>query len=204
MGRCHGMCVFQHFREISPGHCLLFPRPVRTHATQGHTYTCIHAQESEARPEAHPQREPEQKTASTVENHPKNSAGTHVPEVSSEVAAAVADDVIDLEDIPVHLLGINAIKKGAPIGSGGMSTVFNGKFGSMPVALKQAKYSVQTLLKEAEIITKMHHPNVIQVYGIWKNAQQQVFMVFIALVISLADVVVGVTDLIKSLVLVQR
>ena len=95
-----------------------------------------------------------------------------------EIAPVAVHDDINLEEIPVHLLGLNAIKKGAPIGRGGMSTVFNGKYGPIPVALKQAAYSVEALVNEAAIITKMHHPNVIQAYGIWKNADQEVFMVY--------------------------
>ena len=95
-----------------------------------------------------------------------------------EMAPPPLRNDVNLEDIPVHVLGLNAIKKGAPIGRGGMSTVFNGKYGPIPVALKQAVGSVQTLVNEAAIITKMHHPNVIQAYGICKNADQEVFMVY--------------------------
>ena len=87
----------------------------------------------------------------------------------------------NLEDIPVHVLGLYAIKKGAPIGRGGMSTVFNGKYGPIPVALKQAVDSVQVLVNEAAMISKMQHPNVIQSYGIWKNANEEVFMVCVIL-----------------------
>ena len=94
------------------------------------------------------------------------------------MAPVTVHEDVSLEEIPVHVLGLNAIKKGAPIARGGMSTVFNGKYGPIPVALKQAVGSVQILLNEAAIITKMHHPNVIQAYGIWKNADQEVFMVY--------------------------
>ena len=144
-----------------------------------------------------PQREPEQKTATP--DH--NSAGAHHIADSPEIAPAAADDVVDLENIPVHLLGLNAIKQGAPIGHVGMSKVFKGKYGPMPVALKQAVDSVQMLINEAAIITKIQHPNVIQVFGIWKNAEQEVFMVFITLVFCLADTCVGVLNakLIKTL-----
>ena len=85
-----------------------------------------------------------------------------------------------MEDIPVHMLGRNAIKKGAPIGQGGMSTVFKGKLGTMAVALKQAQGSVHTLLHEAQTIAKLDHRNVVKVFGIWENAEQQLFMVSIA------------------------
>merc|ERR1712205_286535 len=74
---------------------------------------------------------------------------------SPEMAAAVVHDDINLEEIPVHVLGLNAIKKGAPIARGGMSTVFNGKYGPIPVALKQAVDSVQMLVNEAAMISKM-------------------------------------------------
>ena len=97
------------------------------------------------------------------------------------MASAATGNDFDLENIPVHILGLDAIKKGAPLGRGGMSTVFNGKYGPMPVALKQAADSVQMLANEAAMITKLHHPNVVQVYGIWKNNEQQVFMVFVTM-----------------------
>ena len=98
---------------------------------------------------------------------------------SPQIAPVTMQEETNLEDIPVHVLGLDAIKKGAPIGRGGMSTVFNGKYGPIPVALKQAVGSVQMLVNEATIITKMHHPNVIQAYGIWKNADHEVFMVYV-------------------------
>ena len=125
--------------------------------------------------QAHVPEEPEQK----MDPNPGNplEGGEANPYLHEPVPAA-AEDVIDLENIPVHLVGLDAIKKGAPIGRGGMSTVFNGKYGPIPVALKQAAYSVQVLLNEAAIITKMQHLNVIQTYGIWKNAKQEVFMVY--------------------------
>ena len=69
-----------------------------------------------------------------------------------------------------------------------MSTVFKGKYGPIPVALKQAKYSVQQLLNEAQIITKIYHPNVIRVFGVWENAEKQMFMVFIAFQKSRANI----------------
>ena len=94
-----------------------------------------------------------------------------------EVAPDTVRDEVDLENIPVHVLGLHSIIKGALIGRGGMSTVFNGKYGPIPVALKQATHSVSTLVNEAAIITKMIHPNVIQTYGIWKNADEDLFMV---------------------------
>ena len=137
-------------------------------------------QKNQARQEAYLQREPEQKTARTPDNHPDLTAAINIPD-STESLPAAADDVINLEEIPVYLLGLNAIKKGVQIGRGGMSTVFNGKYGPIPVALKQAVGSVQILVNEAAIITKMHHPNVIQTYGIWKNADQEVFMVYVIL-----------------------
>ena len=114
-----------------------------------------------------------------------------------EIAAVAVD--INLEEIPVHVLGLNAIKKGDPIARGGMSTVFNGKYGPIPVALKQAVDSVQMLVNEAAIITKMHHPNVIQAYGIWTNAKQEVFMVCVILCICVADIAIGIANFITTL-----
>ena len=179
-----------------------------THTTRCNTNAHIHSQKHQTRTEAHPPRKPEQKTECTLDNH---SEVTHIPDNHSAVshtldAPAMAPvnpgDDINLESIPVHLLGVHAIKKGAPIGCGGMSTVFNGKYGPIPVALKQAASSA--LLNEAQIITKMHHPNVIRVFGIWKNAEEQIFMVFITILISIANIVVEVANLTKTLLVVHR
>ena len=118
----------------------------------------------------------EQTMDRTLDNPPE--AGNPNADMPEVVPVALHDDV-NLEEISVHVLGLNAIKKGVQIGRGGMSTVFNGKYGPIPVALKRAVGSVRMLVNEAAIISKMHHPNVIQAYGIWKNAKQQVFMVFV-------------------------
>merc|ERR1719174_16803 len=124
--------------------------------------------------ETHVPAEPDQKIDRTP-NDPleRGNPNADLPEVEP---VTVHHD-INLEDIPVHVLGLNAIQKGAPIARGGMSTMFNGKYGPIPVALKQSVGSVQMLVNEAAIITKMHHPNVIQAYGIWKNVDVEVFMV---------------------------
>ena len=127
--------------------------------------------------ETHVTVEPEQKIDRTPENPLEGEADPDLHEISP---VAVHKD-INLEEIPLHLLALNAIKKGAPIARGGMSTVFNGKYGPIPVALKQATHVVSTLVNEAAIITKMNHPNVIHTYGIWKNAKQEVFMVNVTL-----------------------
>ena len=58
-----------------------------------------------------------------------------------------------------------------------MANVFNGKYGVIPVALKEARNSLDTLLNEAATIMKLKHPNVVQVYGIWKDRKKRVFMV---------------------------
>ena len=128
--------------------------------------------------EAHVSVEPEQKMDPT----PDNPLARAQPNPGlPEMARSPLRNHVNLEEVPVHVLGLTAIKKGASIGRGGMSTVFNGKYGPMPVALKQATHSVSMLVNEAAILTKMLHPNVIQVYGIWKNAAQEVFMVFVIL-----------------------
>ena len=125
------------------------------------------------RPEAHPPPEPERMVAHTHDQHP---ALDHIPE-SSETSFATVDSHIDLEHIPMHVLGLDTIHKGALIGSGGMSAVYNGKYGTIPVALKQTVESGQLLLNEIEILAKIQHPNVVQVYGIWQSHEQQVFLV---------------------------
>ena len=152
--------------------------PVATHAEVNSENIPVHILETEARSPAGP----DQKIARTPDEHP---AGAQpIPDLP-EMAPAAAHAEVDLENIPVHILGLDAIRKGAPLARGGMSTVFKGKYGPMPVALKQAVDSVQMLVNEAAILTKMLHPNVIQVYGIWKNADQEVFMVCVILGICL-------------------
>ena len=84
---------------------------------------------------------------------------------------------IKLEQFPEHLLEVDTIQKGAPLARGGMANVFNGKYGVIPVALKEARNSLDTLLNEATIIMNLKHPNVVQVYGIWKDRKERVFMV---------------------------
>ena len=66
-----------------------------------------------------------------------------------------------------------------------MGTVFNGKYGVIPVALKEAVYvrSLDILWNEAIITMKLKHPNVVQVYGIWKDRKERVFMVVSIIVI---------------------
>ena len=129
---------------------------------------------------AHPPAEAKQEILCTSDNP--------LPDLSKmEPTAAHAE--VDLEGIPVHMLELDAIRKGTPIGRGGMSPVFKGKYGPMPVALKQAIDSVQMLINEAATITNIHHPNVIQVFGIWKNAEQEVFMVYAIVGICLVDTV---------------
>ena len=83
-----------------------------------------------------------------------------------------------LQDFPEHLLGVDTVKKGVQLGRGGMAIVYNGKYGTIPVALKMATHSLDTLLNEAAIIMKLRHPNVVQAYGIWKDRKERVFMVF--------------------------
>ena len=84
---------------------------------------------------------------------------------------------MQLEEFPDDILGLDTIQKGAPLAGGSMATVFNGKYGAMPVALKEATRFSDTLLNEAVTMMKLKHPNVVQVYGIWKDSEQRVFMV---------------------------
>ena len=76
-------------------------------------------------------------------------------------------------------MGLDTIQKGAPLARGGMATVFNGKYGAVPVALKEATRSLDTLLNEAATIMKLRHPNVVHVYGIWQDGGRRVFMVLL-------------------------
>ena len=82
-----------------------------------------------------------------------------------------------LKQFPEHILEVDSIQKGALLARGGMSHVYNGKYGAVPVALKEASSSLETLLNEAATIMKINHPNVVQVYGIWKDTNERVFMV---------------------------
>ena len=98
-----------------------------------------------------------------------------------EAAQTTSLESVDskLEEFPEDILGFDTIQKGAPLARGGMSTVFNGKYGVIPVALKEALGSLDTLLNEAATIMKLRHPNVVHVYGIWKDREHRVFMVFL-------------------------
>ena len=88
-----------------------------------------------------------------------------------------------LKKFPEHLLGVDTIQKGALLARGGTAKVFNGKYGVIPVALKEAVESLDALLNEAATIMKLKHPNVVQVYGIWKHRNQRVFMVVLTIII---------------------
>ena len=106
-----------------------------------------------------------------------------IPEAASSQSTSSHDVDIKLEQFPEHLLGVDTIQKGAPLARGGMANVFNGKYGVIPVALKEALHSLDTLLNEAAIIMKLKHPNVVQVYGIWKDRKERVFMVVSAVIV---------------------
>ena len=169
-------------------------RAVNTHAhaTRPPAYTHLPTQKGLATSETHlAVVEPDQKSACTPDEHPE--AARPIPDLP-EIVPAGAHAEVNSENIPVHLLGLTAIKQGAPIGRGGMSTLFNGKYGSIPVVLKQAVGSVQMLVKEAAMISKMQHPNVIRAYGIWKKTDQEVFMVCVILSICVADIVVAIAN----------
>ena len=146
--------------------------PVALHNGMQSEDMSVHVLETET----HPPAEPEQEIDPTPDSPPE--LGQPNPGLPEMAPPPLRNDV-NLEEIPVHVLGLNAIKKGAPIARGGMFTVFNGKYGPIPVALKQAVDSVQVLVNEAVILRKIQHPNVIQAYGIWKNANEEVFMVYV-------------------------
>ena len=94
---------------------------------------------------------------------------------------------IKLEHFPEYLLGVETIQRGALLARGGMANVFNGKYGVIPVALKEAVDSLDTLLNEAATIMKLTHPNVVQVYGIWKDRKERVFMVVSIIIVHCCD-----------------
>ena len=150
------MCV----RVIVAG--LYFPTHFQTCAYSMHTGTCTHSH--------------------TQAEQPSIALIPDPPEVVSSPAFNTVVD-IKLETIPEHLLGVETIQKGVPLARGGMATVFNGKYGVIPVALKKAAHSLDTLLNEAATIMKRKHRNVVQVYGIWKDRKQRVFMVISIIVI---------------------
>ena len=83
-----------------------------------------------------------------------------IPDPPEAVSSPAFNNVVDikLEKFPEHLLGVETIQKGAPLARG---TVFNGKYGVIPVALKKAAHSLDTLLNEAATIMKRKHPNVV-------------------------------------------
>ena len=98
----------------------------------------------------------------------------------SDVNAAAS---IKLEKFPQHFLGASTVKRGQRQAYGSMGTVFMGKYGAIPVALKAVTDSLDTLLDEADTVMKLRHPNLVRAYGIWKdNSNQQLFLVFINVV----------------------
>ena len=86
---------------------------------------------------------------------------------------------IFLKEFPDYMLEVGSIQRGTKLGRGGMATVYKGKYGSIPVALKHAADNVDILVKEAATLMKLRHPNIVQVFGIWKDSQKRVFLVSI-------------------------
>ena len=78
---------------------------------------------------------------------------------------------------------MDTIQKGVPLAArGGITTAFAGKYGAIPVALKETLHSVDSLLNEVAPIMELKHPNVVQMYGIWKDSKERVFMVILTIV----------------------
>ena len=86
---------------------------------------------------------------------------------------------IFLKEFPDYMLEVGSIQRGTKLGRGGMATVYKGKYGAIPVALKHAADNVDILVKEAATLMKLRHPNIVQVFGIWKDSQKRVFLVSI-------------------------
>ena len=84
---------------------------------------------------------------------------------------------ITLENFPEHLLGVDFVKKGTRLARGSTAIVFHGKYGTIPVALKESTESLDTLLNEACTIMNLRHPNIVQAFGIWKDRKGRVYMV---------------------------
>ena len=102
---------------------------------------------------------------------------THSKVVRTPTLDTEVDIQLNLEEFHEDILGHDTIQKGAPLARGGMATVFNGKYGVIPVALKGARGFLNNLLKEAATVMKLRHPNVVHVYGIWKDRDERVFLV---------------------------
>lgn len=85
-----------------------------------------------------------------------------------------------LKEFPEYMLDVGSIQKGTKLGRGGMATVYKGKYGAIPVALKHAAGNVDILVKEAATLMKLRHPNIVIVFGIWKDNQRRVFLVNIS------------------------
>lgn len=93
----------------------------------------------------------------------------------------IAEVDVKLEELSDQLLGLETIQKGAPLDRSDTPVVFNGKYGTVPVVLKQAADSAGSLamlLNETTTIMKLRHPNVAQAFGIWKDAMEGIYMVF--------------------------
>lgn len=98
---------------------------------------------------------------------------------------AIAEADVKLEELSDQLLGLDTIQKGAPLDHSDTPVVFNGKYGTVPVVLKQAADSAGSLamlLNETTTIMKLRHPNVAQAFGIWKDAMEAVFVVFVDII----------------------
>lgn len=83
--------------------------------------------------------------------------------------------------LPVHVerdyvIPFSKIKLKEKIASGGHGVVYRGTYHNVDVALKEVYYSVfddkavEDFHKEAAIMSKLHHPHVVHLYGICHNA----------------------------------
>lgn len=92
------------------------------------------------------------------------------------------------------LVGVE-IHKDRVLGSGAYGEVFEGSYARTPVAVKHVKATSpasrtaleQALLQEAEVWSKIQHPNVVQFYGIHKEEGQEEGQEEIYLVSELMD-----------------
>lgn len=80
------------------------------------------------------------------------------------------------------LLPVDSINMENKIGAGGGGQIFRGRFGTIAVALKEdfamvigSKFGI--IAREAGILMKLRHPNIVRFYGMWRQRNERLFLV---------------------------
>jgi serine/threonine protein kinase len=92
------------------------------------------------------------------------------------LASANAPDILDKSDFIINFASLHIDRM---IGSGSQGQVYTGKYAATPVAIKhyagymalRRENSVQAEI-EAKMLSRLHHPNVIRLFGICINSDE--------------------------------